>query len=99
MNLSYSQDAKRSITFSLDACYTGFYLWFGSFCLRIGGVDVNESGSLYPYPYLVPTYFGFGFVLPNYFSWHTPFDKFTKIDITSQQTASDTSQSFRDIAT
>ncbi len=29
---------------------------------------------------VVPTFIGFGFVLPNYFLWHTPFDKFKRIE-------------------
>jgi hypothetical protein len=80
MNFGFSLDAKRSLTFSLDACYTGLYFWLGNFTLRIGGVDVKESGSPYFYPYLVPTYIGFGFALPNYFSWHTPFGEYNKIN-------------------
>jgi hypothetical protein len=32
------------------------------------------------YPFVVPTFIGFGFVLPNYFSWHTPFGKFKRIE-------------------
>jgi hypothetical protein len=32
------------------------------------------------YPFVVPTFIGFGFVLPNYFLWHTPFDKFKRIE-------------------
>lgn len=80
MKFSLSQDDKRSLTFSLDACYIGFYFWIGSFTLRVGGIDVKDSGSPYFYPYIVPTFIGFGFVLPNYFSWHTPFDEFGSVD-------------------
>lgn len=79
MNFNFSLSAKRSLAFSLDACYTGFYFWLGNFTLRIGGVDIKDSGSPC-YPYIVPTFLGFGFVLPNYFSWHTPFNEYTKID-------------------
>lgn len=98
MKISFSQDSKRSITYSLDACYTGFYLWLGNFTLRLGGIDVNESGSPYFYPYLVPTFAGFGFALPNYFSWHTPFGKFKKITNPSQSTKGNHSQELKDIA-
>ncbi len=83
MNFSFSQDAKRSLTFSLDACYVGFYFWIGNFTLRVGGIEVDKSGSAYFYPYLVPTFIGFGFVLPNYISWHTPFREFSQIDDTN----------------
>ncbi len=97
MKFSFSQDAKRSITFSLDACYIGLYFWLGRFCLRIGGVDVTKSSSPHFYPYLVPTFIGFGFVLPNYIVWHTPFDKFKKITDANQATKIDIKKDFKDI--
>ena len=31
------------------------------------------------YPFVVPTFIGFGFVLPSGFSWHTPFTQFKRI--------------------
>ncbi len=77
MNVSFSQDAKRSLTHSLDGCYVGFYFWLGSFTLRIGGIDLTGANTTYPY--IVPTFIGFGYVLPNYISWHTPFSKFKKL--------------------
>ena len=81
MKTSLSCDGMRSLAFNLDACYTGFYFWVGSFSLRIGGVEVDDNP--YPYCYIVPTFIGFGFCLAkfNYFSWHTPFSKFKKIEI------------------
>lgn len=77
MKIGYSEDALRSLTYSLDACHTGFYFWMGKFSLRIGGVEVDDNP--YFYPYIVPTAIGFGFALPNYFSWHTPFDEYAQI--------------------
>ena len=80
MKTSLSCDGMRSIAFNLDACYTGFYFWVGSFSLRIGGVEVDDNPN--PYCYIVPTFIGFGFCFAkfNYFSWHTPFSKFKKIN-------------------
>jgi hypothetical protein len=78
LNLSLSKDSLRSLTFSLDACYVGFYFWLGNFSIRIGGVDIKESTSPYFYPYVVPTFIGFGWVLPNYVYWHTPFNEFAR---------------------
>jgi hypothetical protein len=77
MKIDSSTDALRSLTYSLDACHTGFYFWLGQFTLRIGGVDVDDNP--YFYPYIVPTTIGFGFALPNYFSWHTPFDEYAEV--------------------
>jgi len=79
MKISLSCDGMRSLTFNLDACYTGFYFWVGNFSLQIGGIDLEDNP--YPYRYIVPTFIGFGFCFAelNYFSWHTPFSKFKKI--------------------
>lgn len=74
--LNHNLDAKRSLTFSLDTLTVGFYLWIGDFCLRIGGVNIKDFGEDFSYPYLVPTFIGFGIVLPNYIHWHTPFGEY-----------------------
>jgi hypothetical protein len=79
MKISKSIDDLRSLTYSLDACHVGFYFWLGSFSIRIGGVNIKESTSPYFYPYVVPTFIGFGLVLPNYVCWHTPFKEFTEL--------------------
>ncbi len=46
--------------------------------IQFGGTEVDDEP--FYYPFIVPTFFGFGFVLPNYFSWHTPFDKFKRVE-------------------
>jgi hypothetical protein len=56
----------------------GAYFWCGNFVIQFGGTEVDDEP--FYYPFVVPTFIGFGFVLPNYFSWHTPFDKFKRIE-------------------
>lgn len=46
--------------------------------IQFGGTEVDDEP--FYYPFIVPTFIGFGFVLPNYFSWHTPFDKFKRVE-------------------
>ena len=31
----------RDIAYSMDALIPGFYIWLGSFCLRLGGSDAE----------------------------------------------------------
>jgi len=75
---SNKTDDLRSLTYSLDACYVGFYLWLGNYSLRIGGVEVDDQPY---YPYKVPTTIGFGFTLPNHWSWHTPFNEYAIVSV------------------
>jgi len=77
MKISNKIDDLRSLTYSLDACYVGLYFWLGNCSLRIGGVEVDDNPY---YPYKVPTLIGFGFALPNYLSWHTPFEQYKQIE-------------------
>jgi len=46
--------------------------------IQFGGTEVDDEP--FYYPFIVPTFIGFGFVLPNYFSWHTPFNKFKRVE-------------------
>ncbi len=78
MKISKKIDDLRSLTYSLDARYVGFYLWIAGFSVRIGGTETEDQP--YFYPYIVPTFIGFGFALPNYFSWHTPFSEYNLIE-------------------
>lgn len=71
-------DKLRSLTYSMDVLLPGLYFWCGSISFQIGGSEVDDEP--YYYPFIVPTFLGIGFVLPNGFSWHTPFDSFKKID-------------------
>lgn len=70
-------DKLRSLTYSLDTLMTGFYFWCGNFVFQIGGSEVDDDPY---YPFIVPTSIGFGFVLSNGFSWHTPFGNFKRVD-------------------
>lgn len=67
----------RSLTYSLDIQIPGFYFWCGNFVIQLGGTEVDDEPVYYPF--VVPTLVGFGFVLPNYFSWHTPFSEFKRV--------------------
>lgn len=75
MNIS---DKLRSLTYSLDIQMAGLYFWCGNFVIQLGGTEVDDEP--FYYPFVVPTFIGFGFVLPNGFSWHTPFTQFKRIE-------------------
>lgn len=66
MRASLSARGMRSLTYSLDALYPGFYLWLGSFSLRLGGVRADQN-----YKYRVATRAGLGLVLPRLVEWTT----------------------------
>ncbi|MFM1843320.1 MAG: hypothetical protein RLZZ490_2062 [Cyanobacteriota bacterium] len=51
----------RDIAYSMDALIPGIYLWLGSFCLRLGGSDAEDS-----YPGTIHSFAGFGIVFPGY---------------------------------
>jgi hypothetical protein len=68
MNVSYK--LLRSLTYSLDIQTVGVCFWCGNFAIQFGGTEVDDE----------PFYYPFVFVLPNYFSWHTPFDKFRRVE-------------------
>lgn len=34
---------KRNLAYSIDARYSGLYVWFGSFIFRLGGVTADDS--------------------------------------------------------
>ena len=71
----------RSLTYSLDLQMPGIYFWCGNFIIQIGGTEVDdEPDEPYYYPFIVPTFIGFGIVLTNDLSWHTPFNQFKRIE-------------------
>jgi hypothetical protein len=76
-------DSLRNLTYSLDTLVPGFYLWWGQLTWQVGGTEADDDPY---YPFVVPTFLGFGIVLPNYWSWHTPFEEFKRIsaDATSE---------------
>ncbi len=51
----------RDIAYSMDTLIPGFYIWLGSFCLRLGGSDAEES-----YPGKIHSFAGFSLVLTGY---------------------------------
>lgn len=67
-------DRLRSLTYSMDIQMLGFYFWCGDFAIQFGGTEVDDEPVYYPF--VVPTFMGFWFVLPNDFSWHTSFQEF-----------------------
>jgi len=67
----------RSLTYSLDLQIPGFYFWFGNFTLQIGGIEVDDEP--YFYPFVVPTFIGFGLIFNSSMGWHTPFNQFKRI--------------------
>ena len=75
MNIS---DKLRSLTYSLDIQMAGLYFWCGNFVIQLGGTEVDDEP--FYYPFVVPTFVGFGFVLPNGFSWHTTFAQLKRIE-------------------
>lgn len=70
-------DKLRSLTYSLERKIPGFYVWCGNFVLQFGGTKVKDEPF---YPFVVPTSIGFGFVLPNGFSWKTTSQEFKRIE-------------------
>ena len=51
----------RAIAYSTDALIPGFYLWFGSLKLRIGGSDAEDT-----YSGTIHSFAGMALVLPGY---------------------------------
>jgi hypothetical protein len=70
---------------------TGFYFWWGNIVIQMGGGEVDDDPY---YPFVVPTFIGFGFVVPNYLSWHTPFDNFKKVTQTIEENSNDINKEF-----
>jgi len=60
------QIARKAIAYSTDALIAGFYLWLGSFSLRIGGSEAEDS-----YPGVIHSQYGAALVLPGYHIWST----------------------------
>ncbi|MCL1470805.1 hypothetical protein [Argonema antarcticum] len=54
-------DRLSAIAYSMDALIPGFYLWFGSLKIRIGGSEAEET-----YPGTIHSFAGMALVLPGY---------------------------------
>lgn len=57
----YSDEELRAIAYSMDALIPGFYAWFGSLRIRIGGSEAEET-----YPGTIHSFAGVALVLPGY---------------------------------
>ncbi|MBF2097481.1 MAG: hypothetical protein IGQ88_03760 [Gloeomargaritaceae cyanobacterium C42_A2020_066] len=58
--------AIRDVAYSLDALVPGFYLWVGTWAIRIGGCPAEPG-----YPGTIHAPAGLGIVLPGYRVWTT----------------------------
>lgn len=56
----YGKELK-AIAYSMDALIPGFYAWFGSLRIRIGGSEAEET-----YPGTIHSFAGMALVLPGY---------------------------------
>jgi hypothetical protein len=54
----------RAIAHSMDTLLPGFYVWFGSFTMRIGGCIPDDQPCRYPGT--LHSRFGLAIVLPGY---------------------------------
>lgn len=59
-------NARKALAYSLDALIPGFYLWVGSWVLRMGGSEAEES-----YSGSVHSSLGIAVIFPNYRIWST----------------------------
>jgi hypothetical protein len=57
-------EEMRAIAYSMDTLIPGFYVWLGSFALRIGGSEPDDHP--YRYPGVVHDSIGVALVLPGY---------------------------------
>jgi hypothetical protein len=53
--------ARSAIAYSMDALIPGFYAWFGSLRIRVGGSEAEET-----YPGTIHSFAGMALVLPGY---------------------------------
>ncbi len=60
-SVSIPDDGLRAIAYSMDALIPGFYAWFGSLRIRIGGSEAEET-----YPGTIHSFAGMAIVLPGY---------------------------------
>jgi hypothetical protein len=61
LGASTSDDAMKSITYSMDALVPGLYIWFGPLKLRLGGSKAEEG-----YSGTIHSSTGMALVLPGY---------------------------------
>lgn len=57
----FVSEQLKAIAYSMDALIPGFYLWFGSLCIRIGGSEAEEN-----YSGTIHSFAGMALVLPSY---------------------------------
>lgn len=59
--MSNSCKQLKAITYSMDALIPGFYLWFGSLRIRIGGSEAENT-----YTGTIHSFAGMALVFPGY---------------------------------
>jgi hypothetical protein len=57
-------ERKRAIAYSMDLLIPGFYLWMGSYTLRLFGEKPDDAP--YKYPGILNSRYGVALVLPGY---------------------------------
>jgi hypothetical protein len=62
-------EAARVLAYNMDLLHPGLYFWLGTFSLRIGGYQPDDSP--YPYPGTLDSRLGVTLVLPGYRCWTT----------------------------
>jgi hypothetical protein len=62
-------EAARVLAYNMDLLHPGFYLWVGTFSLRLGGYQPDDAP--YPYPGTLHSRLGLALVLPGYRCWTT----------------------------
>jgi hypothetical protein len=60
-SVSIRDEELKAIAYSMDALIPGFYAWFGSLRIRIGGSEAEET-----YPGTIHSFAGMALVLPRY---------------------------------
>ena len=60
-SVSIPDEELKAIAYSMDALIPGFYTWFGSLRIRIGGSEAEET-----YPGTIHSFAGVALVLSGY---------------------------------
>jgi hypothetical protein len=60
-SVSIRDEELKAIAYSMDTLIPGFYAWFGSLRIRIGGSETEET-----YPGTIHSFAGVALVLPGY---------------------------------
>ncbi len=69
-----ADEKKRAIAYSMDTLIPGFYLWLGSFSIRLFGTEPDDTP--YKYPGMVNSKYGIAVVFPGYHIFTTYKDSY-----------------------